>query len=237
MSNRNPNNSSVLQALLDASDLGYGSMTVDQLITRVSSDRKLCAALQAKWNGHAYPERAMDWAQLARSQALMTLSDPALKVLTLLGMYCHQSGLIQVRIEDICTATSIGRTSVKQAITELRACGALNVAAPSVRHAAPVYCVNPGLVNKGVRRKADTASFIADLSIEPEKYILNRELTLVVQTDVVHNATMTYNRLYLVPPGEAACDPPKRRRRKKPENSQVPGQMSLSDFPAVWPEE
>lgn len=229
MANKNPDGNTILQALLDLQRLGYGVKSVNELIDTIGCDSKLRADLQKAWNGHAYPEKAMVYAQLGINQRLFTLSDAAYKVITLLGMYCHQSGLIQAKLDDICTAVRVGRTSAKAAITELRKCGALAVAVPSVRHAAPVYSVNPALINKGVRRMTDVTGFAAQLTIAPDDYILNREPELVVQTDVVRNPEIVYNRLYLVPPDEAKPAKKRPSRRKQAADVQLPGQMSIFD--------
>lgn len=229
MANKNPDGNAILQALLDLQRLGYGVKSVNELIDTIGCDSKLRADLQKAWNGHAYPEKAMVFAQLGINQHLFTLSDAAYKIIMLLGMYCHQSGLIQAKLDDICTAVQVGRTSAKAAITELRQCGALAVAVPSVRHAAPVYSVNPTLINKGVRRMTDVTGFAAQLTIAPDDYILNREPELVVQTDVVRNPEIVYNRLYLVPPDEAKPAKKRPSRRKQAADVQLPGQMDIFD--------
>lgn len=226
---RNPDSNSVLQALLDLTDRGMGTWKVDDLITRISTDPKLRADLQKAWNGHAYPEKSMVYAQLGIDQRLFALSDAAYKIITLMGMYCHQSGLIQAKLEDICSAVQIGRTSAKAAIAELRKCGALTIAVPSVRHAAPVYSVNPALINKGVRRKTDVSGFTAKLKIDPADYIFSQEPELVVQTDVVRAPEIVYNRLYLVPPDEAKPAKKRPSRRKQAADVQPPGQMNIFD--------
>lgn len=230
MANKNPDGNAILQALLDLQRLGYGVKSVNELITAITGDAKLRADLQKTWCGHAYPEKSMVFAQLGIDQRLFTLSDAAYKVITLLGMYCHQSGLIQAKLDDICAAVQVGRTSAKAAIADLRKCGALAVAVPSVRHAAPVYSVNPALINKGVRRKTDVTDFAAQLTIAPDDYILNREPELVVQTDVVRNPEIVYNRLYLVPPDEAKPAKKRPSRRKQATDVQLPGQMDIFDF-------
>lgn len=218
MANKNPDGNAVLQALLDLQRLGYGVKSVNDLITAITGDAKLRADLQKTWCGHAYPEKSMVFAQLGIDQRLFTLSDAGYKIITLLGMYCHQSGLIQAKLDDICAAVKIGRTSAKAAVAELRACGALDIAVPPIRHAAPVYRINPALINKGVRRRADVTDFAAHLTITPDDYILNREPDLVVQTDVVRNPEIVYNRLYLVPPDEAKPTKKRPSRRKQAAN-------------------
>ena len=226
-----------MQALLDLADHGMSHYKVEELITKISSDRKLRADLQATWNRHAYPERSMTYAQAAIQQTLYTLTPEAYMVLGLLGMYCHQSGLIQVRYDDIVTATGIKRTTCRASLTELRDCGALTVAVPSKRHAAPIYRVNPALYHKGTRRTSAAADFAAGLDIPAERYILNRELELIVETDTIHSGDLTYNTLRLVKPEEAKPDAPRpsRRRVSSAPDAPLPGQMSIDDFPDALP--
>lgn len=227
---RNPDSNSILQALLDLTDRGMGTWKVDDLITRISTDPKLRADLQKAWNAHAYPEKTMVYAQLSIDQRLFTLSDAAYKIITLMGMYCHQSGgLIQAKLDDICAAVKVGRTSAKAAVAELRKCGALDIAVPSIRHAAPIYRVNPALINKGTRRNTDVSAFTAQLLINPSDYILNKDPELVVQTDIIRNADIVYNKLYLVPPDEAKPAKKRPSRRKQAADAQISGQMDIFD--------
>lgn len=228
---RNPSSNAVLQALLDAADSGYGTMTINQLIAKLSSDSKLRQDMQAKWDGHAYPDKSMVYAQLGIDQRLFTLSDAGYKLITLLGMYCHQSGRIQAKLDDICAAIKVGRTSAKHAITELRECGAITVDVPASRHAAPIYRVDPALVHKGVRKRSDVSDYVARLTIKPEQYILSRELDMVVQTDTVRSGATLYARMYLAPAKRPDDAGPKRRKSKQsPQDAQIPGQMTLSDY-------
>lgn len=232
MAKRNPDNNTVLQALLDLTDRGMGEWKVKDLVTRISTDPKLRTDLQKAWNSHAYPEKSLVYAQMGITQQLYGLSDAALRIITLLGLYCHQNGLIQARLDDICSAVAIGRSSAKKAITELCECGALVVAIPSAQHAAPIYCVNPALMHKGTRRKANIAAFEEGLAIDPKAYILNRRPSLVVQTDTVRTQALVYSRLRLVSETEIQTvkKHTSRKSKSKADDSQVPGQMTIDDF-------
>ena len=236
---RNPSSNAILQACLDVKDAGYGGMTFDQMITRLSSDKRLAADLQAKWNAHAYPERAMTWAQLAKEQRLLTLSPDAIKVLTFYGMYCHQSTLLQVSYKDLSAATDIKDRSLRTAVKELIDAGCLRIERPSVRHAAPVYAVNPSIINKGTRRKSNASDFVGKMTACRD-YILQRELPLVVQEQTIYEDTpdggkIAYNRIALATPGEAAKMQQPKRRRKTDPGEQLPGQMSVFDIPEALP--
>ena len=236
MGNRNPSNNSILQALLDATDCGLGTLTIDQAITKLSSSSKLRTTLQAKWNAHAYPEKSMDWTQLVKAQQLMTLSDTALKLLAFMGMYAHQSTLLQVSYKDLVTFTGIKDRMLRTAVKELKDSGCIRVEKPSVRHAAPIYAVNPALISKGTRRKGKTLDFVERLD-GCQDYILRRSLPLLVQQETVYQDTpdggrIAFNRLRPVP-AEEAKPAGKARGKRQPKGGQLPGQMSLDDFPEV----
>lgn len=232
---RNPNSDPYLQMALDMADRGLGKLDMDSLIIKLRNDPKFAADMQKVWNSHRYPEKSLVWAQLGIEQQLFKLPDAAFKVLIFLGMYCHQTGLVQVKLGDICTALDIGRTLAKQCITTLRSCGAIDIAIPSVRHAAPIYRVNPLLVNKGSRRKADATDFTAALQISPDAYILNQDADLVIQTDAVRTDAIAFNRVYLVPPDEAKPVKKRPSKRKQQIEEQLPGQMTFEDaFPEVF---
>ena len=199
MSKRNPDNNPILQAALDVIDCGYGSMTFDQFVTRLSSDRKLREEMKAKWNGHSYPEKSLTWTQHTIDQHVFKLSDTAFKVLNLLGMYCHQNGLIQIKKADIMATLNIKKTTLKQALAELIDCGAIRVELPSAQHSAPVYAVNPALINKGARRKTDVSSFVSKLDIPPNRYLFNQEVGLSTHVETIYSNNMpTFNRFNLV---------------------------------------
>lgn len=227
---RNPNSNSVLQALLDATDSGLGELTIDAAITKLSGDPKLRAALQKKWNAHAYPNKSLVWTQLVKDQRLMTLTDPALKALAFMGMYCSQTGLIQVSRKDLTAATGVKSTTLTSALKELQDCGAIRVAVPAVRHAAPIYAVNPGICNKGTRRTGDKEAFEAHIvGAKGPSYLLNRELPLCVQEDTVYDGEMMYNRITMLRPEDVAARQAqaKQRRRSGDDNKPLDGQLSF----------
>jgi len=137
----------------------------------------------------------------------MSLSDTALKVLIFLGMYAHQSTLVQISYKDMSILTGIKLTQLRQAIKELIGAGCLRVDAPSVRHSAPIYAVNSAIINKGKRhnRKGSTAGFATD----PDRYLLKREPEMLVQQETVFrlgpgDTKTPYNRLRPISKEEAA---------------------------------
>lgn len=234
--NKNPNNNSVLQALLDARDLGI--VGLDGPIAKITGDRKLQQALQRKWNSHAYPERDMVYVQLAISQALMDLSPRACKVLIFLSCYCAQSTLIKVSLPVLETVTGIKRTMLRSALQELEDRGVIRVHQRSVRHEAPIYSVDPATANKGIRRKSKNQLYRAKLDAGGYngKYLHSSySPDLVVKCDTIKSKDpdgnpLYYNEVSLVPAQKNAPEPapdtdPEAHavKRRSPSKSTTPG--------------
>lgn len=259
---RNPNSNSILQALLDLKDCGgYGEMTLDHIITKISGDRKLQKDLQAKWNAHAYPERDMVYTQLSMEQALMQLSPRACKVMIFLGMYCAQSTLIKVSYPVLEVGTGIKRTALREAIQELEDCGVIRIHTKPARHEAPIYSVDPAVINKGVRRTSKETEYMAALTsggFPKSRYLTETyNPALVVRCDTIRSkdeagTPIHYNVVTLVSADEAKKDPrsadtdpgtrakkrrsPKRKSNTGADEPQIPGQMDVNDFPDLMPQ-
>lgn len=260
----NPNSNSILQALLDLKDCGgYADMTLDRIIAKISGDKKLQKDLQAKWNGHAYPEKDMVYSQVSIAQALMQLSPRACKVLLLLGCYCSQSTLIKASYPVLETATGIKRTELRKAMQELEDGGLIRVHTKPARHEPPIYSVDPAAINKGVRRTSKETEYMAELAqggFPKASYwrdAFNPGLVIkcdAVRTKDADGSPIHYNALSLVPADEAKKDPepagtssgkrPKGRGSSRRQNStgdgaaevQIPGQTDITDFPDFLPD-
>lgn len=238
MDNPNPNNNTILQALLDLESNGMGTVTITDAITKLQSDHKLQADLQAQWNKHAYPKTSLVYTQVGIEQAVFSLSGSAYMISGLMGMYASTSGCIQIRNADICKIIKLSRNTVRDAISELTDCGAIMIEVPAIHHAAPIYRVNPALFHKGAHRNASMSDFVKSLTIDPENYILSRKFDLIIQTDTVRTETLTYNKFYLETPeiAESKRKPKKSQSRKSKKTSPMPGQMMIADFPEFLPE-
>lgn len=154
-SSENPQHNSVLQALLDLTDLGYGGQSVDSLVKKLQSDRKLATQMQDKWNAHSYPEKSLTFTCLTISDHYMQLTDPQLRVLLFMGMRCHQTWLIQVSMSDLALLTGLKPRATQTAVKGLIGAGCIRVHTPSVRHTPPIYEVNSRLFRKGKPRYQD----------------------------------------------------------------------------------
>lgn len=249
MINKNPNNNSILQALLDAQ--GAGVSGLDGPIAQVSRDRKLQAALQKKWNSHIYPERDMVYVQMTITQALMQLSPRACKVLLFMACYCAQSTLIKVSLPVLEAATGIKRTKLREALQELIDYGVVRIHQGPVRHEAPIYSIDPATANKGARQRSKARKYMDQLSDKSTYLHSSYEPSLIVKCDTIKSKDdegnlLYYNEITLVPanadtkkaPESADTDPEAHaHRRRSPAKTttvkpevQIPGQMTVSDF-------
>lgn len=244
---KNPTSNPAIQVLLDLKDLGYG-MQVAPLLSLLEGNRKLQSDVQKKWNAHMYHEKDMVFMQMTLSQAYMTLSGDAVKLLVFLGNYAHQTGLLRVSQKDLEAATMIKRTMLRRALKELVEAGAIAVAVPSARHAAPVYMVNPDVIVKG-NRKA-TRNFKSGAS-GAAQYLLNRQPELRVVSTTVNTGEMIFNDITVTtekePLEDAATSTKSSARKtnisrhnhtKSPSDGQDDGQqMTVYDYPELIPDD
>lgn len=174
--------SSILQALLDLKDVGYGGVTVDSMIQRLQSDGKLDSALQDKWDSHAYPDKSITFTRMTIADQYMSLSDSALRILTLMGLRCHQTGLIQVSMADLATLTGLKTRATQSAVRELLRTGCISVKIPAVRHTPPIYEVNGELFRKGKPRQ----SHFDYSACEKGGFLLTRSMEHTAAVSTIH---------------------------------------------------
>lgn len=226
---KNPTSNPYLQALLDLSDMGYGATTIEQMIHSLREDRKLDGITKKRWSSHVHPEHNIIWVQLAKDQRILKIPDRQYKVLCTLGMYANVNGLIQVSAKDLAAITGIGLTVVRDCIRSLIDCGAIMICRPSVRHAAPIYRVNPKIINKGKRTKQQEDDYERQYRESPEgrgQYILNIPLELVVHEQTIYDDDEVYNRITLAPPEDD--QKPKRKRKAQQDDAPLDGQMDMT---------
>lgn len=179
-----------LQALKDLKESGafVGTMTLDDMIHNLSQAtadcRKLNKDLQAKWDSHQYPDDAIVYIQVTNDPRLSLLSCDAQAVLLLLGTHVLQSGLIKITVDQICKLTGLKRTKAKEAIAELKDCGVLAIYRKAARHEAPIYSIDPKIINVGKRIKAQHTEHMHYID-KGTVYLLNRD----PEWDVIRKAT------------------------------------------------
>lgn len=184
-----------LQGIRDLIDSGAIASTVSLgeaariLSENTSASRKLNKDLQARWDGHQYPDSSIVYVQVTNDPRISLLSCDAQAVLFLLGAHLLQSGLIKITVDQICKLTGLKRTKAKEAIAELKDCGVIAVYRKSAQHEAPIYSVDPAVINVGKRittqhnqhmRYVDKST-VHLLKREPEWDVIRKATTMTVQ--------------------------------------------------------
>lgn len=246
---RNPDHNPIVQALLDLGDAHLGSMTVQQALAKLSSDRKLRADLGNRYAARGYAQADIKYTRLTIDQRLMDLTPAELKVLVFLGFYCTQEGMISVKLRVMSAACKLSENTIRPCIQGLTAKGLITEVSPPARHESAVWQVNPEVISCGkVMQQGARAKRFAEAAGLGAGYILRGDLDLVVSVDTVYRTMPDGDRLYyssvnLLPadsikkepaeaPASPATVPRKRRKSSKPTVSeeQLPGQMVITDF-------
>lgn len=179
-----------LQGIRDLIESGAIASTVSLgeaeriLSASTTESRKLNRNLQARWDSHQYPDSSIVYIQVTNDPRLSLLSCDAQAVLLLLGTHVLQSGLIKITVDQICKLTGLKRTKAKEAIAELKDCGVLAIYRKAARHEAPIYSIDPKIINVGKRVKAQHTQHMHYVD-KGTDYLLNREPAW----DVIRKAT------------------------------------------------
>lgn len=148
----NPENSSVLQALLDIQAAGGNVPMVDSLIALLRKDGgALLETAEEIFNEHQYPQHVLTFCKLTKEYEFARfLSPKALSLLTAMCQNMWHGNLIQLSQRDVLKITSISSlTSVKPALKELTDCGCIAVAIKGNTRKATTYMVNPCISTLG----------------------------------------------------------------------------------------
>lgn len=148
----NPENSSVIQALLDIKAAGGDIPMADTLIELLrKNDGALLDKAEEIFNEHQYPQHVLKFCKLTKEiEFARFLSPKALSLLTAMCQNMWHGNLIQLTQRDILTITSISSlSSVKPALKELLDCGCIAVALEGTTRRPVVYMVNPCICTVG----------------------------------------------------------------------------------------
>lgn len=256
---QNPDNSAIIQVLLDLEAAGFKS-NVDPVITKLKSDKKLSKDLEARFLARSYANDKVKYTQLTIDQHLMELTDPALRILTFLGMYCSQEGMVSVKLDTLAKAAKQSLNTTRKAISELKKRGLLAERDGAKRHEPALWQVHPGVIHSGkrfaVRRQAD--DFVnSTSSCQGKDYLLQQKLPLVIQQDSVcrimpDGSKVYYIRLDLVSadterepfdsatvskgPSKIKQDNFSKSTSFRQADPQIPGQMEITDLPDFMPD-
>lgn len=148
----NPSFSSSIQMLLDGVSLGYGEMTVNDLLALLQKDKLKCNEYDKLYDSHQYPDKALKYSQYRNfneCRADMELSASALKILLLFIKDMPENSLVSVSKEYIQKITHLSKPTIIKSIQELLDNGFIALMLPPTNKQAPIYMVNPDVANTG----------------------------------------------------------------------------------------
>lgn len=148
----NPENSSVIQALLDIRDSGaYPALDINHIISSLRADQDAFKQAEKLFHSHLYPDHKLTFCKLeCEVEVARFLSTNALVILIAMCQNMRHKNLIQLRHRDILTITSIkSLRSVGPALKELSDCGCIATKIQGTTRRATVYMVNPLIATVG----------------------------------------------------------------------------------------
>lgn len=247
---RNPTNSSILQALLDVEDAGFKTQ-LEPVIAKLQSDKKLLQDLETRFQQRGYNQDKIKYTQLTIDERLVRLSNNATNVLLYLGMFCSQNGLVSIKLDELATATACGsKDTARRAVKQLMDNGLLVEIDGKRRHEPPVWQVHPGVIHSGKRMTVTTQVHDFMAKVKPgTKNLFREELPLVTQQDSIYRklpdgSKVYFMHLHLVPQAEkepsdtgTMSEGPRvnsRHNNSKAQqggqDEQLPGQMDIYDY-------
>lgn len=148
----NPENSSVIQVLLDIRDAGaYPALDINHIIRSLRADQDAFKQADKLFRSHLYPDHKLTFCKLeCEVEIARFLSTNALAILTAMCQNMRHTNLIQLKHRDILTITSIkSLRSVGPALKELADCGCIATKIQGTTRRATVYMVNPLVATVG----------------------------------------------------------------------------------------
>lgn len=250
MESRNPESNAIVQALLDCKDHGYGTLTVDQLLSTLGRDKDTARDLHQKYESRGYNEEKLNYTQVSKNPMILQLDPVATKILLTLATYSTQDGYISVKHAVVSRITGLSERTIRSAIKTLTEAGLLVTVAGSSRHEPAILQVNPNAMYSGKRKHMtkDNRDFNARLQ---NQCILNQELDYEIRKDLItrkltNGTQVRFSRIDL----NMKKEPADRNSTDSPQNSptenhtldhqdlsskQLQGQTSFADIPGVLP--
>ena len=235
--NPNPDNSSIMQVLLDIKAAGGPSRLVDEIIdiiTVIPDTNKPSILQEAEeiYYRHQYPQRAIKFTKLSiRIEFARFLSHNALTILTAMYQNMWHRNMIQLTQRDIIKITSITSSRpIKDALKELIDKGCIAVVVKGTTRQPAIYMVNPEIATVGRDESnlrytfwgytgTDYTDFkhpkYSDPHKEWKRLTANRTYSISNASMVTDEKTITYNRI-----GEPKVKTEKKKPTKKAKQEQ-----------------
>lgn len=147
----NPENSSVIQALLDIKASGAPAPLVNDLLDILRNDAVILQDADNLFKSHQYPKHVLDWCKVKNDVEFSRfLSPKATALLTAMYQNMWVRNLIQLSHRDIIRIAKIGSlSSVRTALDELIENGCIAVKLKGTTRRPDIYMVNPLIATVG----------------------------------------------------------------------------------------
>lgn len=188
MSRDNPNNSSVIQLLIDLEKFGFDTASLKH---QIEKDPHRLREVEDYFESHMYPDKALTWTRLTRYEsfrALLELSDAALRLSILMIQIAAQSGLVSLSTRAISTQLHMSNRDVQKAISELISHAIIAIVRPAQGRKAAVWMINPDLATCG-KPIRETAAFkeLVKAHMETDKHQCSSPIALLSDLQDIHS--------------------------------------------------
>lgn len=156
--NLNPNNSSIVQILLDLYSISNKNNDLetlglcDKLLSKLKHDSSLQKQVDDKFNSHKYNDRNMTFSKLENFRNLKiinNLSPNATKILFLIIQTVSQDNLIEIRLSSFMDVLSMSKPTLIKGLTELSDTGAISKIQNKSKIQGSIYMLNPKIASAG----------------------------------------------------------------------------------------
>ena len=152
---RNPNNSAVVQMLLDMEKESNvmppeTAQALKQLTIYVQSRPAIAKKVDARFDAHRYPDKTISWNKAStfdKTAKIYKMSSDAITLLDFLrSLDITPGNLIAIKRDDIMRTLEFSKHRYLNAMRELKDNDCIRVAVKQKAQAPPVYMINPEIV-------------------------------------------------------------------------------------------
>lgn len=157
----NPNNSSIIQILLDLHAISSQSNDIEilelcaKLKTKLDDRYLLQKQVDEKFNGRKYNEKNITFSKLENFKNLKiinNLSANAMKILFLIIQVVSQDNLIEIRIATFSDVLNMSKPTIKKCLLELEESGVVSKIQNRNKTQGTIYMLNPKIAFSGKKK-------------------------------------------------------------------------------------
>lgn len=206
----NPNNSSVIQMLLDLHSVAIQNSdneTLDlcqKLLSRLENRFSIQEQVDNKFKSHYYNEKKITFSKLENFKNLKfinNLSANSVKILFLIIQTVSQDNLIEIKISTFMEVLKMSKPTVTKCLSELVESGAIAKMQNRNKTLGTIYMLNPKIASAGkhkhskiFKKKAKESALAAFERLNKSNYSITSSKGQV-EIDKNENKYMTFNSL------------------------------------------